>query len=331
MQWNLAPGDASLAAPPTMTVSILIPLFDDWQCLPPLLRDLDQALAAAGDSADVVVVDDGSPAPPPALAGLRQGLPAIASLQVVELNRNVGQERAIAVGLCHLQAERPAQPVVVMDADGEDPPAGIGLMLDAARRLPCDIVVASRGRRREPLWFRGFYQLFKAGFRLATGRRLDHGHFSLLSPRALERLVNMHELWTSFSAALLCSRLPLHRLGVDRGSRYGGRSHMNVVTLIVHGMRAASVFLEQIYVRAVLMLGALSVVAAAVIVTAFALKMVNDASPGWASNLIATSSVIVILSMLLVVSLMAALRQSQDLAARPSQHWRQFVRAVHPG
>jgi hypothetical protein len=311
-----------------MPLVVLVPLFDDWQCLPPLLRDLDEALGTAGRTAHVVVVDDGSPSPCPDVGALRAGRPRIETLQVVELLRNVGTERAIAIGLCHVHAERPDASVVVMDADGEDPPAGITQLAAAAREHGGDIVVASRRRRYEPLWFRAFYLLFKAGFGLATGRRLDHGHFSLLSPRACERLVNMHELWVSFSAALLVSRLPLLRQGVDRGSRYMGRSHQNVVTLIVHGMRAASVFLEQIYVRAVLGLGALSAVAAVVIVTALSLKAVDDASPGWASNLIATSSVIVILSMLLVVSLMAILRGNQDVTARPSQHYRQFVRAV---
>jgi hypothetical protein len=311
-----------------MALTVLIPLFDDWQCLPRLLQDLHAALQSAGTTANVVVVDDGSPTPAPDLATMRTGLGAVLSLQVVELNRNVGQERAIAVGLCHVQAQRPTDAIAVMDADGEDPPAALPQLLGRLRDSGGDIVLASRRRRHEPVWFRIFYQAFKAGFRLATGQRLDHGHFSLLSPAAAERLVQMHELWVSYSAAVLVCRLPLQRLGVDRGSRYFGSSHMNVVGLIVHGMRAASVFLEQIYVRAVLLLGLVSAVAAVVIVTALALKMVDNASPGWASNLIATSSVIVILSMLLVVSLMAILRGNSELALRPNRHYREFIRAI---
>ena len=46
-----------------MPLVVLIPLFDDWQCLPPLLRDLDLALAGENEKARVVVVDDGSPTP----------------------------------------------------------------------------------------------------------------------------------------------------------------------------------------------------------------------------------------------------------------------------
>jgi hypothetical protein len=284
-------------------------------------------MADMKEKVHVVVIDDGSPRPCEDPSSLRAGKDRVESLQIVELVRNVGTERAIEIGLCHVQSERPDATVVVMDADGEDPPSGIAKLAAAARELDCDIVVASRRRRHEQIWFRAFYQLFKAGFRAATGRRLDHGHFSLLSPRACQRLVNMHELWVSFSAALLVCKLPLRRQGVDRGSRYGGRSHMNVVSLVVHGMRAASVFLEQIYVRAVLTLGTLSAVAAVVIVTALSLKLVDHASPGWASNLIATSSVIVILSMLLVVSLMAILRH-QEVTTRPIEHFRQFVRGV---
>ena len=41
-------------------VLILIPVFDDWESFARLLVDLDAALAAAGDSARVLAVDDGS-------------------------------------------------------------------------------------------------------------------------------------------------------------------------------------------------------------------------------------------------------------------------------
>src|SRR6187200_1094838 len=78
-----------------MPLVVLVPLFDDWQCLPPLLRDLDRALAAASETAHVVVVDDGSPTPCPDVAALRAGHQNLTGLQVIELLRNVGTERAI--------------------------------------------------------------------------------------------------------------------------------------------------------------------------------------------------------------------------------------------
>ena len=47
------------------------------------------------------------------------------------LRRNVGDQRAIAVGLMHLAAAHDAANVVVMDSDGEDKPESAGELLCA--------------------------------------------------------------------------------------------------------------------------------------------------------------------------------------------------------
>jgi hypothetical protein len=313
-----------------MHLAILVPIFDDWNCASPLLADLDAALGAAGHTADVVVVDDGSSQPIPDLPPLCAGLRAVTAVQVLELVRNLGHDRALAVGLCHVHEAAIGAAVVVMDADGEDPPAGIPSLLAAWQEHDAPVVVASRLRREEPLWFQAFYRCFRVAFRLGTGHRLDYGHYSLLTHRAAARLVHMNELWTSYTATLLTCRLPIRRVGIDRGRRYLGSSHMSIVGLIVHGMRAASVFIERIYVRLALVLVLLSTLAATIIVTAFTLKVIDLASPGWASNLIATSLVIVILTALLIVGgLLTILRGDQRLASPPISNWRQFVRGVH--
>ncbi|HWP56673.1 MAG TPA: glycosyltransferase [Candidatus Acidoferrales bacterium] len=100
---------------------ILMPIFNDWEAAALLLPALDGELAQNGLEAEVILVDDASPAPPP--PRLADGpFAAIKTVDILGLRRNLGHQRAIAVGLAFVEANRPCRAVVVMDGDGEDDP-----------------------------------------------------------------------------------------------------------------------------------------------------------------------------------------------------------------
>ena len=46
-----------------MKVCILLPVYNDWRCLPRLLGELDKSLLTLGASASVVIINDGGDAP----------------------------------------------------------------------------------------------------------------------------------------------------------------------------------------------------------------------------------------------------------------------------
>ena len=85
-----------------MTV-VLIPAFNDWKVLERLLPLLDRALGARGQRASVVVVDDGSTEPRPQSFGSGT-FTALLGIRVLSLRRNLGHQRAIAIGLAYLHA-----------------------------------------------------------------------------------------------------------------------------------------------------------------------------------------------------------------------------------
>ena len=97
---------------------ILIPVYNDWAVLELLLTQLDLLLDAAGETARVLVIDDSS------TLGRGDGLSRLRllalSVSVLILRRNLGHQRAIAVGLCYVEDRLKVSTVVVMDADGED-------------------------------------------------------------------------------------------------------------------------------------------------------------------------------------------------------------------
>src|SRR3954465_13663799 len=86
-------------APGPCRLVILMPVFNDSESLRALLGRLDEVAERHGIDADVLVVDDGSTEPAPRLAGPFR---ALASVRILELRRNLGHQRAIAVGLAYV-------------------------------------------------------------------------------------------------------------------------------------------------------------------------------------------------------------------------------------
>src|SRR5262245_55079369 len=103
---------------------VLVPVFNDWAALALLLPAIDRELAASGLHTEVILVDDASMTTAPATL-VSGAFAAIKSVDILALRRNLGHQRAIAVGLAFIEANRACRAVVVMDGDGEDEPADV--------------------------------------------------------------------------------------------------------------------------------------------------------------------------------------------------------------
>lgn len=235
-----------LVVEPTVIVT---PVLDDWEAFGALVPKLDAALLASGERASILVVDDGSATVPSSLRPAT-ALSAIDGVTVVRLRRNLGHQRAIAVGLAYVFEHSDAKAIVVMDADGEDEPADVPRLLARMReRGDGAVVFAERARRSESILFRVFYQLYRFLHFLLVGRAARVGNFSAVPRRALSRLVVVSELWNHFAAAVYRSRIPVDTVPTARGKRYGGRSSMSFIGLVVHGMSALAVYGDVVGVR----------------------------------------------------------------------------------
>lgn len=262
----------------TFPLVVVTPVYEDREASTQLFVELQNNFGA---SAFVVVVDDGSVREPvEADSLLAAGLSGI----IIRLRRNVGHQRAIAVGLAFVADEIPtADRIVVMDSDGEDRPATIYALLDALQSPQFEIAVAERKSRVETLRFRAFYVLYKIIFGALTGRRISFGNFMALKPAAARRLSSMHESWTHLAGSVLASKLPIAVVPLDRGARYAGRSKMNFVGLALHGFKALMVFAEDVLVRVGLACVVISLLAVLGALAAIVLKLVGFATPGWFS------------------------------------------------
>ena len=234
------------APSPPARLAVLIPVYNDWSCLGPLLRDFDQSRLIPKDRT-VYIVDDGS-TESIAVSEL-SSLVGQHSVQLVRLGTNLGHQRAIAAGLVAVASEKSFDAVIVMDADGEDRPVDCDSLWRAHVGNPEAIVVAQRAGRTESFRFKISYRAYRGIFRALTGRRLDFGNFSLLPHQAVQRLVLMPELWNHYPASVMKSGQDLNRVPLRRGKRYAGRSRMNFIALINHGMAGIAAFADAVFAR----------------------------------------------------------------------------------
>lgn len=259
-------------------VIVVTPVYEDREASGRLFKELGKQF---GHDVFVVAVDDGSVSEPLQIVSLNT---AEVSGVILRLRRNVGHQRAIAIGLGYVSEHiHPDQHVVVMDSDGEDLPDTIPDLLERLKSDQFDVAVAERKSRVETLRFKAFYAIYKQFFSLMTGRSISFGNFMALKAHAVKRLVCMQELSIHVAGAVLASKLRTSALPIDRGPRYAGKSKMNFVGLTLHGFKALMIFAEDVLVRvgiACVLIAALSVLGG---VTAVLLKVLGFSTPGWSS------------------------------------------------
>lgn len=244
-------------------IVILTPVFNDWDAAERLLQELDSALAGEPGEWAVLLIDDGSPQPAPA------GFPGshfctLRSVDVLKLRRNLGHQRAIAIGLVHVHLNIPCQAVVVMDADGEDKPRDVPKLLNRFRQLEGrSIVFAARAKRLESAAFRFFYHTYRLVHRIMTGDSVRVGNFSVVPAAALSQLAVIPEIWSHYAASVIRCRLAHASIPIARGARYSGKSKMRPIGLLLHGLSAMFVYAEIVGAR--LFVGTLSLIVLAAV------------------------------------------------------------------
>jgi polyisoprenyl-phosphate glycosyltransferase len=257
---------------------IVTPVYEDSEAASKLFQELNVEF---GDKVYIVAVDDGSIRQPIGLIDIEN-----ADLQgaVIKLKRNVGHQRAIAIGLNYVAENFNGEHhIVVMDSDGEDTPSSIRLLLKALNSKDVDITVAKRKSRVETLKFRVFYIVYKWIFKLLSGREISFGNFMALKPIALKRLITMQELWLHVAGCTLMSKLRITSCELDRGSRYAGQSKMNFVGLVLHGFKGLMIFAEDVLVRVGIVCAFIAFLAILASIVAVMLKTLGFATPGWFS------------------------------------------------
>jgi len=175
-----------VAAP---TYSIVIPIYNEQECLPELLTRLRSLMERLDGPAEVVFVDDGSR--DRSYGMIVDACRADDRFRAVQLSRNFGHQLAITAGLDFAAGDA----VVVMDADLQDPPEVV-LEMAARWREGCDVVHAVRDHREGESAFKTstaswFYRLLA---RIGDVKVPENaGDFRLVDRKALDAFLQMRE------------------------------------------------------------------------------------------------------------------------------------------
>ncbi|MEL7527857.1 MAG: glycosyltransferase [Pseudomonadota bacterium] len=264
--------------PTDARIIVVTPVYEDFEASSRLFQELQDEL---GDSVYIIAVDDGSVKQPLDTSGMDL---AGARGTVLKLRRNVGHQKAIAIGLGYVSTHiGDNQLAVVMDSDGEDLPSSIPKLLHELKQDDVDVVVARRKSRFETMRFKTFYKVYKRLFRIITGRTISFGNFMAMKPMAVKRLAAMPELSIHVASAVLASKLRIATCPQDRGPRYAGQSKMNFVSLALHGFKGMMVFAEDVLVRVGIASAIVAILSVAGGMSAILLKTIGYSTPGWFS------------------------------------------------
>ena len=317
--------------PPSLVV--LLPVFNDWQAASLLIPRVVKQLEREGPIG-VLVVDDGSTE----TCSLTIDAPTnqVAWARVLRLRRNLGHQRAIAVGLSYIDEHLPCDAAIIMDADGEDRPEDLLLLVERYHReTHSPIVFAERSRRLESLTFRAFYALYRLLHLTLTGRGVSVGNFSVLPRERLASLVVVSELWIHYAAAAVRSRQPIVTVPAPRGRRLVSTSRMSFTALVVHGLSAISVYSDVVFTRLIVASTTLALLALSGMGIVLGIRLFSTlAIPGWTSFVLAVLLVVLLQAITFVVSLtfmvLGSRRHAEVIPRRDYAHFVAGVRDISP-
>jgi polyisoprenyl-phosphate glycosyltransferase len=214
---------------PGSRVVVVVPVYRNAATLQPLAERL--AAALAGRDWRLRLVIDASPDDSARVAfALSAADPRIA---VTGLTVNAGQHAALARGLA---AEPGADVWVCMDADLQDPPEAVPLLLDRLAVGDVEAVFAGRRGGYES-WLRRLTG--RAHRRLAarlTGLPPDAGAFLAMGPRVRESVLSAEA--PSIVLAIGLARRPVVSVPVPRDRRPEGRSAWTARARLVQSARS---------------------------------------------------------------------------------------------
>ncbi|SVK56037.1 Polymyxin resistance protein ArnC [Klebsiella pneumoniae] len=178
-----------LTYPPVKKVSVVIPVYNEQDSLPELLRRTDAACATLGRQYEILLIDDGSSDDSARMlteAAEAEGSHVVAVL----LNRNYGQHSAIMAGFSHVTGDL----IITLDADLQNPPEEIPRLVAKADE-GYDVVGTVRQNRQDSIFRKTASKMINRLIQRTTGKAMgDYGCMLRAYRRhIIDAMLNCHE------------------------------------------------------------------------------------------------------------------------------------------
>ena len=232
-------------------IKILIPVYNDWQSVFELLKNINSEVSKLEGEFSVIIVNDGSiesrPEFLPDLSNLK-------SIQVINMKENKGHARCNAAGLKYINEKKDFDYIIPMDGDGEDRPEELSLLIEKIKAYPDIVVTANRVKRSEGPIFKFCYLIHKCLTLVFTGQTIKYGNYTCLPKSIVNEMVSEPATWSSFSGSLAKIAKDRKSIPSERGTRYFGPSKMSFINLLKHSLSIIAVFKTTLLIRSVLFL-----------------------------------------------------------------------------
>lgn len=219
-------------------ISVVIPVLKEGAGLRTLLFDVTTALAKTSYPFELILVDDGSPDETWKIISEEANvLPALCG---VRLSRNFGKELALCAGLERARGDV----VVVMDGDGQHPPALLPDMLRLWQATDADIVEAvksKRGRESVPGKLGAFFFYFILN-RLAGFDLNGASDFKLMNRRTVDAWLRLEEHNVFFRGMTAWLGFTRVQIPFEVSERVGGKTKWSFLRRLELALTGISAF-----------------------------------------------------------------------------------------
>jgi hypothetical protein len=139
-------------------------------------------------------------------------------------------------------------------------------------------------------------------------------------------------MWNHFPAAAYHSRQPVCTIPSQRAKRLSGKSRMNFVSLVIHGLSAISVYNEVMGIRMLILGAVLTLMDLAGIALIVYIRLGTDlAIPGWATFGVGILTILfLLLMMMMVVFVFVSLSGRDTSSFMPKRDYAYFILGIRP-
>lgn len=225
---------------------VLVPVYNDWKSLSKLLTQLNKVFENNNSlKTEVLIVNDNST---DRVDIKKSNLSYIKKITIITLNKNLGSQKAIAIGLLYLRKKEKNSYVTIMDGDGEDDPIQIGGMLEEAKKNNNLVITSNRKKRKESVTIQILYKIHLIITLIFTFKWISFGNFTTFNSKNISNILTNNESWCAYSSAVI-RNCNIKRLYAKREKRYFDKSKLNLLTLMEHSLRVNAVFLPKIFLN----------------------------------------------------------------------------------
>ena len=227
-------------------IIILTPVYNDWKNLSRLLKKINKIFETQLKTKfELIIINDCSTEK---YNPKKYKCKMASKITIISLYQNVGSQRAIAIGIKYLSKfYKKKIKTLIIDSDGQDNPSLISKLINISDMSPQNSIAVRRRQRKEPVWFKIFYELYCFLIIIFSYKKIRFGNFSLLNFVDLKKVSIQNDLWSAYPPTLSNTIDNLNFINADREKRFGGKSKMNFFGLIFHALRVFSALKVRIF------------------------------------------------------------------------------------